>query len=114
VETGSVVPTGWSGTLTGTYPGFANVAGFDFRPNAGSPMHNSGTSSPPAPPGFPFPSPLFPPAFEAPSRAALPGAPAPRRIASGAIDLGAFEWPGSLFVDGFENGSASRWSLVDP
>lgn len=114
VETGSVVPTGWTGTITGAYPGFANVAAFDFRPNPGSPMHNAGTSTPPGPAGFPFPSPHFPPAFEPPSRAALPGSPAPRRIASGALDLGAFEWPGSIFVDGFEIGSASRWSLVDP
>lgn len=113
VETGAVVPAQWTGTTSGTYPGFGNVAGFDFRPNAGSAMHNAGTSTPPSPPGFPFPSPHFPPAYEAPSRAALPGSPAPRRIPSGAIDLGAFEWPGALFVDGFENGSTSRWSLVD-
>jgi hypothetical protein len=114
VETGSVVPAQWTGTITGTYPGFASVGGFDFRPNPGSAMHNAGSSTPPSPPGFPFPSPHFPPAYEAPSRAALPGSPAPRRIPSGAIDLGAFEWPGALFVDGFETGSTSRWSLLVP
>lgn len=114
VETGSVVPAQWNGTITGTYPGFGNVAGFDFRPGAGSPMHDAGTSSPPGPPGFPFPGPLFPPAFEPPSRAALPGSPAPARLPEGAIDLGAFEWPGSLFTDGFESGSTGRWSLLVP
>lgn len=114
VESGSVVPAQWTGTIAGAYPGFGNVAGFDFRPNPGSPMHNAGTSTPPSPPGFPFPSPHFPPAYEAPSRAALPGPPAPRRITDGAIDLGAFEWPGALFVDGFETGSTSRWSLLVP
>jgi hypothetical protein len=30
------------------------------------------------------------------------------------LDLGAYEFPGSLFTDGFEIQSPSRWSDVEP
>ncbi len=114
VETGSTVPAQWTGTVTGATPIFVNAPGFDFRPTFGSPLRNVGTAAPAGPPGFPFPTPLFPPASEPPDRFALPGPPAPDRVTGGAIDIGAFDWPGPLFVDGFEIGSTSRWSTASP
>ncbi|MEO8276908.1 MAG: hypothetical protein ABI639_11865 [Thermoanaerobaculia bacterium] len=115
VETGTTaLPAGWTGTITGAAPGFVSTGTYDFRPAAGSPLLNVGTSTPTGAPGFPFPSPLFPPAFEPPQRIVLPGSPAPARIQQGVIDVGAFERPGSLFVDGFEGQSSSRWSATEP
>lgn len=114
VETGSIVPAQWTGTIAGANPGFAGAAALQLRPTAASPLRNAGTSVPAGPPGFPFPAPQFPPAWEPPDRAVLPGSPPPRRILLGPIDVGAFEWPGALFTDGLENGSTSRWSAAQP
>lgn len=114
VETGAVVPAQWTGTVSGASPGFVDAAGFDLRPTAGSGLRNAGTATPAGPPGFPFPGAQFPPASEPPRRAVLPGPPAPDRVLLGAIDIGAFEWPGSLFADGFETASTARWNLVVP
>jgi hypothetical protein len=65
-------------------------------------------------PASPFPNPLALPTHEPPQRGVLPGSPAPARIVRGTIDIGGFEFPGSIFVDGFEIQSASRWSVVAP
>ncbi|MEO7793759.1 MAG: hypothetical protein ABIV06_03220, partial [Thermoanaerobaculia bacterium] len=111
VETGTTpIPAGWSDTVLGAAPGLIDAANLDLRPAAGSPLLNVGTATPTGPPGFPFPNPHFPPAFEPPRRSVLPGSPAPARIPSGMIDIGAYEFPGSIFGDGFEIQSASRWS----
>ena len=114
VETGTAEPGQWTGTIEGADPGLANAAAFQVRPTFGSPLRNAGTETPTGPPGYPFPGPLFPPTWEPPDRAVLPGSPPPRRIPVGPIDVGAFEWPGSHFTDGFENGSTSRWSATQP
>ncbi len=115
VESGTTaLPAGWSGTLTGASPGFVDAAALDLRPAAGSPLLEMGTANPTDPAGFPFPDPHFPPANEPPLRSVLPGPPAPARLPDGAIDLGAFEFPGSLFTDGFEGQDTSRWSSTVP
>ena len=115
VETGTPAqPAAWTGTLTGAAPGFADAAALDLRPAAGSPLLGQATSSPADPPGFPFPAPHFPPSYEPPLRSVLPGSPAPARRSVGQLDIGAYEFPGSLFTDGFESGGPSRWSSASP
>jgi hypothetical protein len=105
VETGALdMPPGWTGTMTGTDPGFRSLATFDLRPRAGSALLDAGTASPTGPAGFAFPGPLFPPAFEPPRRSVpLPGS-GQSRFADGQIDLGAYEREGPLFADDFEAG----------
>ena len=115
VETGTTaLPAGWTGTVTGASPLFVDAANYDLRPTAGSPLLEQGTPTSTAPPGFPFPNPLALPTHEPPQRSVLPGSPAPARIVRGVIDIGAYEFPGSIFVDGWEGQSSSRWSAVAP
>ncbi len=85
------VPSQWTRTLSGADPGFANLAGGDLRPAAGSPLIDAATADPPSPPGFPFPSPLFPPAWHPPAGTPLPPGGALPRPDAGALDIGAFE-----------------------
>ena len=58
-------------TIFGANPGFTNIATFDVRPIATSPLVNAGNNAPPSPAGHPFISPLFPPAFHPPLHTAL-------------------------------------------
>lgn len=115
VETGTTaLPAGWSGTVTGASPLFVDAANNDLRPTAGSPLLEQGTAASTGPPGFPFPNPLSLPTFEPPQHSVLPGSPAPARILRGTVDIGAYEFPGALFGDGWEGQSSSRWSAVAP
>ena len=93
---------------------FVDAPNFDYRPTAGSPLLEQGTATSSSPPGFPFPNPLALPTHEPPQQSVLPGSPAPARIVRGTIDIGAYEFPGSIFVDGWEIQSSSRWSAVAP
>jgi hypothetical protein len=96
VQTGSSqVPSQWSGTVTGSSPGFADIASGDLRPGSGSPLINGGKSNPSGPVGFPFASPLYPPAYIPPPAARLSPGTAQLRAGDGAIDIGAFERPAS-------------------
>jgi hypothetical protein len=114
VETGtSPIPAGWSGTLSGAAPGFEDVATLALRPAAGSPLLDAVAAAPPTIPAFPFPGGLWPPPSE-PAAAALPGDPAWPRAWDADCDVGAFERPGPLFVDGFEGQSTARWSATFP
>jgi hypothetical protein len=87
----TTIPSGWTGTLTGDDPGFINAGIDDFAPASGSPLINTGTTAPPSPTGFPFPSPLFPPAAHPPLHAFLPPGSTVVRPLTGAPDIGAFE-----------------------
>jgi hypothetical protein len=90
ITSGAVnVPAEWKGTLQGSDPGFASLAGRDLRPAAGSPLLNAGNAAPAGPDGFPFPNPLFPPAFCPPFQALAAG-PVVRPVA-GVLDIGAYE-----------------------
>ncbi|XYH99024.1 right-handed parallel beta-helix repeat-containing protein [Sorangium sp. So ce1128] len=91
----SAVPAGWTGTLQGADPGFANIDALDLRPSADSPLVDAGARSTPSPAGHPFPGPLAAPRF-APARAARAASGALSRPTAGAIDIGAYEYGGGL------------------
>ena len=93
VQTNAIlVPHEWTGTMSGGNPWFTSLAQYQLRPEAGSPLIDSGNSAPPAPPAFPYPSPLLIPRFEPPQRMkmAMGGAVA-RPINGSRIDIGALE-----------------------
>ena len=81
----------WTGTITGTSPGFTNAAGGDYSPTSTSPLIDAGTANPTGPSGFAFANPLFPPAYEPPGTPGVFGSPN-TRPADGVIDIGAYEW----------------------
>lgn len=87
----TLVPGEWTGTLRGTDPGFAGIGQLQLRPAATSPLVSSGNPQPPAPSGFPFPSPLLVPQFDPPLRAKLPIGGEVARVAGARIDIGALE-----------------------
>jgi hypothetical protein len=92
VPTGAAgVPAQWTGTVSGSSPGFTDPAADDLGPAEGSPLLDQGTAAPAGPPGYPFPNPLFPPASHPPRRAFVPPGTAEPRPVSGDLDLGAFE-----------------------
>jgi hypothetical protein len=92
VETGAVdFPPGWTGTISGTDPGFRNLATGNLRPVPHSPLRDAGTATPAGPAGHPFPSPLFPPAYQPAIRSAGPAADGRTRSVDGPIDVGAYE-----------------------
>jgi len=91
MTTGSTqAPPAWTGTLTGTDPGFVNLAGNDFSPTAASPLLNAGNPNPTSANGFQFPNPHFPPAYHPPGVPGAFGVPN-SRPADGLIDIGAYE-----------------------
>lgn len=92
VPSGSTdIPAQWTDTVTGTDPGFTDVASLDLRPATGSPLINAGTDSPSSPAGFGFPSPLFPPAMHPPTQTIeMPDLAEPRPT-DATIDIGAYE-----------------------
>jgi hypothetical protein len=104
----AINPTGLvhtiTGTITGSLPGFANLAAYDLAPAAGSPLLDAGNAAPAAPSGFAIAAPLFPPARLPPVRTAIAVGTAAARPTSGVIDIGAFELLeiGLVFADGFE------------
>ncbi len=101
----SNLPNTVTGTLTGTTPGFADLATYDLSPGPGSPLLNAGTTTTVTPPNYDFPNTLFPPARQPPVRVAIPVGTAATRIPNGVIDLGAFEQVelGVILRDGFED-----------
>ena len=108
LEAGSTsVPTAneWTATVTGTNPGFENIAAGNLRPAANSALIDAGTASGTPPVGFAFPGPQLLPEFEPPQSSVQTGDPAPARAINGPIDIGAYEGPSDrLFRDGFESG----------
>jgi hypothetical protein len=88
VPTGLKTPTQWTNTRSGSDPGFANAAGFDYSPAQGSALRNAGNEMPMSPAEAPIPNPLAMPLYAAPARKIE----APRmRGDDGAIDIGALE-----------------------
>ncbi|WP_440223186.1 hypothetical protein ACQQ2N_19205 [Dokdonella sp. MW10] len=99
-----VVPAEWTGTLTGSDPGFTNLAGFDLVPAAGSPLAGAGNANPASPTAWPFPSPTPLPLAMPPVRAGIvPGTPVPRP-AEPAPTIGAYARPATdlVFRSGFD------------
>jgi hypothetical protein len=92
IMTGSAVPSGWSGSIPGTLPGFASMSGPDLRPASGAAILDKGQANPATFSSHPFPSPLGTPAFETARNAT---STLTRRAGSDAIDLGAFEGAGT-------------------
>jgi hypothetical protein len=87
IPTGSTdVPSELTGTVQGTDPGFFNLAAYDLRPTAKSPLRDAGGAAPKFPKA-PFPKPLT-------KLDAQPGLRTPLRLArgdDGKIDIGAYE-----------------------
>jgi len=114
VRSGSTnIPAAWTGTLTGTSPGFTDLATNDLTPAAGSPLLNAADPSPATPAAFPFTAPLFPPAFQPPKHA-VEAAPAPRAFDCD-LDIGALERPATpAVVSGLRwtGPSAMAWNAV--
>ena len=93
VTTGSaLIPTAWTGTLTGASPGFVDITTYDVHPTATSQLVDHGDTNPQSPAGHPFINPLFPPAFVPPFHTALAVGTAQARPVFGAIDIGAYEY----------------------
>jgi hypothetical protein len=92
VMSGSNNPTGWSGTVFGTTPGFTSMAALDLHPVPGAAILDQGQANPPTFSSHPFPTPLGTPAFE-PARDA--SSTIPRRSGADAIDIGGFEGDGT-------------------
>jgi len=91
VHLGADYPAEWTGTITGTSPGFVDMLNNLLRPAAGSPLINAGTATTTSPPGSPFPNPLATPLFHPPQAALIPVGTAELRPADGAVDIGAYE-----------------------
>jgi chitodextrinase len=91
VHSGAGYPAEWTGTVTGTNPGFVDMAAGLLRPAAGSPLVDAGTATMQSPAGSPFPNPLMVPLFHPPQAALIAVGTAELRPVDGAIDIGAFE-----------------------
>ena len=87
----SAIPSTWTGTLTGSSPGFAELASRNLRPSSSSPLRDAGASSFASPSGRAFPSPTPAAVFEPPQRRLTAAGAAVPRAAVGAVDIGAFE-----------------------
>ncbi|OGJ89558.1 MAG: hypothetical protein A2487_14585 [Candidatus Raymondbacteria bacterium RifOxyC12_full_50_8] len=111
VATGSSnVPAAWTGTQTGSTPGFLGID--DFRLGSGSACINQGIAMPQTISGHEFPSSAFPPAYEPPLRTAvLPGEEV-ARLQVDAIDMGAYEGAGSNVETGSHPKAQVRVTVV--
>lgn len=87
------VPSEWTGTATGSTPGFRDAALRDFRPLASSPLRNAGVNRPPSPIAFPMPWSLPIVQYDPPLRAKLAIGDQRARIPQGyfTVDIGALE-----------------------
>lgn len=88
----ALIPAGWTNTVFGTNPGFADLAALDLRPAAGSALVGAGNNAPPSPAGHPFVNPLWPPAFHPPLHTPPAVGAAAARPSDGLVDIGAYEY----------------------
>lgn len=100
------VPSQWTGTITGTNPGFASLNNFDLTPTSSSPLVNAGAANPQGPSGFAFPNPLASPKFLPPAHRVEAVGTAKARPVSGRIDIGAYEYVAPGDKPGGGNGGA--------
>jgi hypothetical protein len=106
--TGSTnVPTQWSGSITGTDPGFVSLSAPDVRLTAGSPLINAGNPSTMDPVGYAFPNPQQLPLNHPPTHAVGAIGSAEARPVVGTIDLGAFEFGSASSDAGVADAGAS-------
>ncbi|WP_437276670.1 hypothetical protein WME90_36275 [Sorangium sp. So ce375] len=92
VPTGTSVPSGFTGTLIVSDPGFTGIGNRDVTLASTSPLRNAGVNSTTGISGYAFPSPLAMPLFHPPKRALQAYGTAERRTAVGTFDIGAFEY----------------------
>lgn len=87
------VPPEWTGTVSGSDPGFRDIAQRNFRPLATSPLRNAGVNRPPSPVAFPMPWPLPLVQYDPPLRAKLAIGDQRARLPQGyfTVDIGALE-----------------------
>jgi len=85
----SGVPAEWTGTRTGSSPGFVNASARDVRLAAASPLIDAGSATTSSPAGYAFPSPLSAPALLPPLHTITSDTPRP---VVGSLDIGAFEY----------------------
>jgi hypothetical protein len=85
------VSAAWTGMISGTNPGFADFAAFDFTPSASSPLRNAARLPTVSPAAFPFVAPLQTAKFLPPPRALYPPNSIRVRPVNGALNIGAFE-----------------------
>ncbi len=98
----TVVPAEWSGTTSGSSPGFANASTGDFQPVAGSPMLDAGNAAPISPIAWPFPSPTLLPTLLPPQRRATAAGAALARPPAIPPTLGAVVDSNRIFGSGFD------------
>ncbi len=93
VTAGSLnIPPEWTGTISGTDPGFANAAPLDLRPAPNAPIRDAGPAGTTSPPGHAFPAPLFPPALTPPQHTPVAPGVSVARPPDGPLDAGAYEY----------------------
>jgi hypothetical protein len=92
VVTGSTnIPKEWTGTITGSSPGFINFKGNDLGLTSTSQCLNAGTAECKSPVGFPFTNPLTEPSGVPPMAKIPVVGETYKRPENGVIDIGAFE-----------------------
>lgn len=91
VHSGASYPGEWTGTLTGTSPGFADLAGGQFQPVSGSVLLDTGIMTTVSPEGSPFIDPLSQPLYHPPLGMLIAPGTGVIRPVNGTIDIGAFE-----------------------
>ena len=91
----------WTGTLSGTNPGFVERRCFDLVPTTSSPLATPANLRPPRI-IVSISIATFPPAYQPRRQLVAVGSETPRTV-DGQIDIGAFESAGDLiFADGFD------------
>ncbi len=92
VMQGSSVPNEWTGTITGSDPGFISLDTYDLRLSASSALVDAGLENAPGCPGHPFPDPLALPAYVPSILTVAVDNTGLDRPQVGALDIGAFEY----------------------